>query len=100
REGAANLQRGAEGVGGALLLPDRRVVFEAHGLNLHTWPEEIPLDRVRGVRAGWTRLLGGLPVASYGIQVRTWDGARHRFVVFDRNAWIEAISAHAGEAVA
>lgn len=100
REGAANLQRGAESVGGVLLLTDRRLVFEPHGLNLHTRPEEIPLDGVRGVRACWTRLLGVLPVAPNAIEVRTWDGARHRFVVFDRNAWIEAIRAHAGEAVA
>ena len=69
REGAANLQRGAESVGGALLLTDRRLVFEPHGLNLHTRPEEIPLDGARGVRACWTRLLGVLPVAPNAIEV-------------------------------
>jgi hypothetical protein len=100
REGAANLQRGAENVGGALLLTDRRLVFRPHGLNLRTEPEHVPLASVREVRACWTRFLGVVPIADNSVVVRTWDGAEHRFVVFDRGLWIEAIRAHAGEAVA
>lgn len=48
RDGAANLQRGIETVGGWLYLTTRRLVFEAHALNVQSGATVIPLRDVAG----------------------------------------------------
>lgn len=90
REGAANLQRGIETVGGRLFLTDLRLVFSSHAFNVQTGPTEIPLSAVRSVQPCWTRFLGVLPLAPNSLAVRT-DQAEHRFVLFDRSIWAQAI---------
>ena len=91
REGAANLQRGAETVGGRLFLTNQRLFFQSHSFNIQTGPTEIPLSQVLGTRLCWTRFLGVLPLFPNSLAVATAGGAEYRFVLFDRRAWAAAI---------
>lgn len=90
REGAANLQRGLEAVGGRLFLTNRRLVFSSHALNIQTGRTEIPLADIRSVAPCWTRFLG-VPIAPNALAVRT-PTDEHRLVLFGRSKWAAAIS--------
>ena len=94
REGAANLQRGPETVGGWLFLTNSRLVFSSHRFNVQTGVTEIALSTVRSVQPCWTKFLGFLPVAPNSLSVASESG-EHRFVLFRRSAWAEAIRAAA-----
>lgn len=95
RRGAANLQRGAETVGGELLLTDGRLYFRSHALNLQTGATEIPLSQVRHTRPCWTRFLGLIPLLPNSLEVGLSGGAVHRFVLVGRKEWAAAIDAAA-----
>lgn len=90
RDGAANLQRGMEAVGGRLFLTDSRLVFLSHPLNVQTGVTEIPLRTIRSVQPCWTKLLGIIPVTPNSLAVQT-DEAEHRFVVVGRANWMRVI---------
>lgn len=100
RKGAANLQRGAETVGGTLFLTDQRLVFQSHAFNLQTGVTEIPLLDVVGTRRCWTRFLGVVPIMPNSLAVTTTRGTEHRFVLFGRGEWEAAIGAQATLAAA
>lgn len=87
KEGRANLQRGRETVGGRLYLTDRRLVFEAHKLNLQRAPEEVARDQIASVTKAWTRFLGIIPLAPNTLAVATSDGRDLRFVLTGREEW-------------
>lgn len=91
REGAANLQRGIETVGGRLFLTNRRLAFSSHALNVQTGPTDIPLSAIRSTSPCWTRFLGLIPLAPNSLAVRT-DNSEHRFVLFGRSQWAQAIN--------
>lgn len=91
REGAANLQRGLETVGGRAWLTDRRIVFEPHAINVQTQVATIPLADVASTTPCWTRFLGFLPLFPNSLAVATRDGREYRFVLFGRHAWKSAI---------
>lgn len=96
REGAANLQRGIETVGGRLFLTDSRLVFSSHRFNVQAGTTEIALSDVRSVQPCWTKFLGIIPLAPNSLSVAT-GAAEHRFVLFGRMDWAAAIeSARAG----
>lgn len=92
REGAANLQRGMEAVGGYLFLTDRRLLFRSHGFNVQDGDTEIPLARIHGARPCWTRLFGVLPLVPNSLSVATDEG-HYRFVLFSRRQWLVTIEA-------
>lgn len=91
KDGAANLQRGIETVGGILYLTNQRLVFESHAFNIQTGTTTIPLTSITGARKCWTRFLNLIPVFPNSIAVSTTEGKEYRFVIFDRKAWIAAI---------
>ena len=95
REGTANLQRGAETVGGWLFLTDQRLFFQSHSFNVQTGATDIPLSQVRGTRLCWTKFLGLIPLLPNSLAVTLANGVEHRFVVFGRKEWAAAISARA-----
>lgn len=90
KEGAANLQRGIETVGGRLFLTDRRLVFASHAFNVQSGATEIPLRDIRSTAPCWTKFLGLIPLMPNSLAVRT-DQAEHRFVLFGRGPWADAI---------
>ena len=91
KEGLANLQRGAETVGGKLCLTSKRLVFESHRFNIQTGATEIPLESITLVTPCWTKFLGFLPIAPNSLSVKTDDGAEYRFVLWKREAWVMAL---------
>lgn len=94
REGAANLQRGLETVGGRLFLTDQRLLFTSHRFNVQTGSTQIPLADIVQLRPCWTRLLNLVPIFPNSLAVETRDGARHRFVLYGRAHWAQVIQAH------
>ncbi len=98
REGAANLQRGIETVGGRLFLTDARLVFIAHAFNVQAGITDIPLASIHGVRPCWTHFLGLIPLAPNSLAVHA-AAAEYRFVLSNRSWWGQAImAAKAGRA--
>ncbi len=91
REGAANLQRGAETVGGKLFLTDQRLFFQSHAFNIQTGPTDIPLSQICGTRACWTKFLGIIPLFPNSLAVVTSSGDEYCFVLFGRKKWAAAI---------
>ncbi len=71
RDSRANLQRGAETVGGHLYLTDQRLIFESHAVNVQRGATEIALADVADARKVWTKFLGAIPLAPNSIAVRT-----------------------------
>jgi len=100
RDGAANLQRGAETVGGKLFLTDQRLLFQSHSFNMQTGATEISLSQIRGIRPCWTKFLGLIPIAPNSLAVVTTSDIEYRFVLFGRKDWAAAISDQAKIAVA
>ncbi|MEL6815748.1 MAG: toll/interleukin-1 receptor domain-containing protein [Cyanobacteria bacterium J06598_3] len=83
---AANLMRGVEGVGGRLILTPKRVLFDAHALNIQTQPLAISLSDIRSITT--TRIYF---IAPTGIKITCVDGSEHIFVVYNRNKVIAKI---------
>jgi hypothetical protein len=84
---SANLWRGAEAVGGRLTVSRRGLEFRAHAFNRQPEPLEIPVEEIVEVRK--TRTMGIIP---NGLAVQTKLGLEYRFVVGDRDHFLDAIS--------
>lgn len=95
REGAANLQRGLETVGGKLFLTDQRLFFQSHSFNIQTGATEVPLPQILGTRPCWTKFLSLVPLLPNSLAVLTSSGTEYRFVLFGRKEWAAAIDAQA-----
>ena len=93
KEGAANLQKGIETVGGSLCLTTQRLVFEAHRFNVQGGVTEVELSSVRSTEPRWTKFLGLIPLFPNSLAVFTHEGVEHRFVLFGRHEWAAAIAA-------
>lgn len=91
RNGRANMQRGAETVGGTLYLTTERLVFVGHAFNVRSGPSEVPLALIAEVGTAWTKLLGVIPLMPNSIAVTLRDGTVQSFVVTGRATWIDAI---------
>ncbi len=96
RQGAANMQRGLETVGGWLYLTDQRILFESHRFNVQTGSTEISLNDVLATRPVWTKFLGFLPIFPNSLVISAGD-KEYCFVLFGRKQWASAISAHASQ---
>ena len=93
KEGAANLQKNIETVGGKLYLTNHRIVFEAHKINIQRGSTEIELSDVLSSEKCWTKFLGFFPIMPNSLAVYTKTGKEYRFVLFGRGAWAAAIEA-------
>lgn len=93
KNGAANLQKGIETVGGKLYLTNQRIVFEAHKLNVQGGITEIELSDIQSSEKCWTKFLGIIPLMPNSLAVYTKSGKEYRFVLFGRGAWAAAIEA-------
>lgn len=91
---AANLFRGAEGVGGRLKITTHRLLFEPHAINIQKEPAEILLGNITEV--GKRNTLGIVP---NGMFVRTKGGEEFKFVVWGRENLINMIQAAAKDRV-
>ena len=90
KEGVANLQRGAETVGGKLYLTNQRLIFESTAFNIQIGATIVLLQDISETKPCWTKFLNLIPIAPNSLAVSTSDGER-RFVLFGRKAWKVAI---------
>lgn len=93
KEGAANLQKGIETVGGKLCLTNQRLVFEAHKFNVKVGVTEVEISDIQSSQTCWTKFLGIIPPFPNSLAVHTKRGKEYRFVLFGRSAWASAIEA-------
>jgi hypothetical protein len=91
KSGPANMQRGWETVGGWLYLTSSRLVFESHVFNINTGATVIPLDTIADVSRSWTKFLDLIPLVPNAIVVLVNDKQEHRFTLWGRSAWAQAI---------
>lgn len=93
QEGAANIQKGIESVGGRLFLTNQRLIFEAHKFNVQGGCTTVQLSSVETLEKCWTKFLGFFPLFPNSLAVTTADGKEYRFVVSSRNEWEANIDA-------
>ena len=83
---AANYFKGIEYIGGKLQFLENEMVFTSHALNFQTGSISIPYNYVSHVEKRNT-----LFIVPNGISVFTLDGAKHKFVVWNRGEIISFI---------
>ncbi len=83
---AANLMRGAEGVGGRMIITTQRILFEAHMVNIQGKPLEIPLAAIQAVYP--TNLMLFVPT---GLTIECKSGEKYTFAVSGRERIISTI---------
>jgi len=86
RSGATNFMRHGLAEGGILFLTDKRLRFCTHRVSAEVGDYSFPVTAIAVVKP--FRMLGIVP---NGIEVDLNDGRSARFVVDDRQAWMEAI---------
>ena len=91
KQGLANLQRGAEAVGGRLHLTNQRLIFESHAFNFQTGTTTVALADIASVKKCWTKFLSWIPLVPNALVIETKDGITLRCTVFGREKWIAAI---------
>jgi hypothetical protein len=86
-EGAANLWRGPEAVGGRLTLTTERLIFESHGFNVQTGTTIVHRAEIIGAAPYPKKLFGFIPINNH-LAVRLRDGGTLVFVVNGRARWL------------
>jgi hypothetical protein len=86
KEGGANQFKGAEGVGGKLVLTDRRLIFRSHKLNIQGHQDSFNLAQISEVRA--TKILR---IQDNGLMVRMAGEVSERFIVDEPVEWVNQI---------
>jgi hypothetical protein len=86
KQGGANHFRNLEGVGGWMYLTDQRLLFRSHSMNIQRHELLIPLQNISEVNPRMT--FGIIP---NGLEIKTVDGQREKFVVEDRRDWAKKI---------
>ena len=86
KEGGANHFKGKEGVGGKLVLTDKRLIFKSHKFNIQNHQENFDLGNVKTLWATRT-----LRIFENGLTVQLTTDCRHKFVVDEPADWVEEI---------
>jgi hypothetical protein len=86
KAGPANYFKGLSNSGGKLILTDTQLIFKPGRLNFRRSIEAIAVKEIVAVERRNT--LGVVP-NGFGVILR--DGKAHRFVVYGREEWIEAV---------
>lgn len=87
-EGSANLFRGIEGVGGKLLLTNKRLIFKSHKLNIQSGETQLALDEIEEASSRKTAKL-----FQNGMRIMNKAGEHFDFVVYERDSWLTKINA-------
>jgi len=86
KEGGANHFRNIEAVGGWIYLTDQRLLFKSHSINVQRHELSIPLQKISEAKPCMT--FGIIP---NGLEIKTIDGNKEKFVVEDRKNWVKKI---------
>lgn len=87
-EGPANLFRGIEGVGGKLILTDKRLIFKSHKMNIQSGETQLLLDNIQQASPRKTAKL-----FQNGIRILNKAGEHFDFVVYERDSWLTKLNA-------
>jgi hypothetical protein len=87
KEGGANHFKGKEGVGGKLVLTDKRLIFKSHKLNIQNHQDNFDLQKI--VKAEGTKTLG---ILNNGLSIELTNKDTHKFVVDEPNEWVSEIA--------
>ena len=87
KEGGANHFKGGEGVGGKLVLTDKRLIFKSHRFNIQNHQENFDLGQVHKLQT--TKTLG---ILENGLTLELINNDRHKFIVDEPTDWIEKIT--------
>jgi hypothetical protein len=85
KDGSANHYKGLEAVGGKLYLTNQRLKFKSHKLNIQVHEMEIPLNQIVSIE----KASGFLAFKQINVHVK--DSTVEKFVVNNREEWINAI---------
>lgn len=83
--GPANLQRGAESVGGQLFLTSERLIFESHPVNFQPGTSILALADVWSIQKCWTKFLNVIPLAANSVSISIKNGDDWRIVLWRRS---------------
>jgi hypothetical protein len=86
KEAGANHFRGLEGVGGKLVLTDKRLIFKSHKYNAQNHQDTYGLDQIDTVLKTKT-----LNIISNGLTIGLRDQRTERFVIDRPVEWVECI---------
>lgn len=87
KEGSANHFKGREGVGGKLVLTNRRLIFKSHQFNMQNHQQTFNLDQIEGVRTTKT-----LKILENGLTLDLVNNVSHKFIVDEPTDWVDKIS--------
>ncbi len=85
-EGAANLRRGIEWVGGKLFLTDRRLVFLSHNFNIQKGQTSLGREDIGGILRK-----KALFFFKNRIHILTTAGKKYDLILADRETWIQKL---------
>jgi hypothetical protein len=86
KEGPANHFKRKEGVGGKLVLTNRRLIFKSHKINIQVHQHHFDLGQIERVKT--TRTLRFL---ENGLTVELTNNESHKFIVDAPNDWADVI---------
>jgi hypothetical protein len=86
KEGGANHFKGKEGVGGKLVLTDKRLIFKSHKFNIQNHQENFDLGQITKLQT--TKTFG---ILENGLTLELNTNDRHKFIVDEPTDWIEKI---------
>ncbi|WP_209332698.1 GRAM domain-containing protein [Lunatimonas salinarum] len=86
KEGGANHFKGKEGVGGKLLLTDKRLIFKSHKFNIQNHQDNFDLGQVEKLQVTKT-----CKFLENGLTLELKNGDRHKFIVDEPADWMEKI---------
>lgn len=86
KEGGANHFKGKEGVGGKLVLTDKRLIFKSHKFNIQIHQENFDLGQIQKLQI--TKTFG---ILENGLTLELITNDRHKFIVDEPTDWIEKI---------
>lgn len=86
KESGANHFQGKEGVGGKLVLTDKRLVFKSHKFNIQNHESNFDIQQIEKVQT--TKTLG---ILTNGLTIGLINKIEHRFVVDDTHDWVKEI---------
>lgn len=86
REGSANHFKGMEGVGGKLVLTNRRLIFKSHKLNLQNHQNNFELVQIENLQTNKT--LGFL---ENGLTLELNGSEKHKFIIDAPQEWVTMI---------
>jgi hypothetical protein len=86
-ENGANHFKGVEGVGGKLVLTDKRLIFKSHPMNVQNHESSFDLTEIKNLSATKT-----LKVLKNGLKLDLANNESHRFIVDDPSAWVAAMN--------